>query len=64
MTYLKRVLVYDGFVACPVMPFDSYFLYTAWGFPGGLDSKELAWNENSLEKGMATLFSILAWKIP
>ena len=44
------------------------------GFSGGLDSKESACNEgnlgstpsqeDSLEKGMATHSSILAWKIP
>ena len=45
-----------------------------WGFPGGSDSKESACNagdlglipgqEDPLEKGMATHFSFLAWKIP
>ena len=44
-----------------------------WGFPGGSDGKEsalqemkvqsLGW-EDSLEKEMATHFSILAWRIP
>ena len=40
------------------------------GFPGGLDSKETACNagdpgqEDSLEKGMATHSSILAWRTP
>ena len=44
------------------------------GFPGGLDCKEFACNEGdlgltpelgrSLEKGMATHSSILAWRIP
>ena len=44
------------------------------GFPGGSDDKESACNaqdlglildwEDSLEKGMATPSSILAWKIP
>jgi len=40
------------------------------GFPGGSDSKEsicsvgdLGW-EDSLEEGMATLSSVLAWRIP
>ena len=45
-----------------------------WGFPSGSDDKESAWNagdqvwflgqKDSLEKGMATHCSILAWKIP
>ena len=45
-----------------------------WGFPGGSDGKESACNEgdqvgslgweDSLEKGMATHTSILAWRIP
>ena len=45
-----------------------------WGFPGGSDSKESACNagdlglipsqEDPLEKGMVTHFSILAWRIP
>ena len=43
------------------------------GFPGGSDGKESACNagdlglipgEDPLEQGMATLSSILAWKIP
>ena len=44
------------------------------GFPGGLDGKESACNagdtgsipdwEDTLEKGMATHSSILAWRIP
>ena len=45
------------------------------GFPGGSDSKESACNagdpgfdpqvgEDPLEKGMATHFSIFAWRIP
>ena len=44
------------------------------GFPGGSDGKELACNardlglipglEDTLEKGMDTYSSILAWKIP
>ena len=44
------------------------------GFPGGSDGKESACNardmssipgwEDTLEKGMATHFSILAWEIP
>ena len=40
------------------------------GFPGGSDCKESAYNagdlgwEDALEKGFATHFSILAWKIP
>ena len=44
------------------------------GFPGGSDGKESACNagawvrllgwENPLEEGMATHFSILAWRIP
>ena len=44
------------------------------GFPGGLDGKESACNagdlgsilgwEDPLEEGMATLSSILAWRIP
>ena len=38
-----------------------------WGFPGGSDSKESTCNaldqEESLEKGMATHSSILAWRI-
>ena len=44
------------------------------GFPGGSDSKESACNagdwvqslgwEDPLEKGMATHFSVLAWRIP
>ena len=38
------------------------------GFPGGSDGKEPACNGEtqvgSLEKGMATHYHILAWKIP
>ena len=44
------------------------------GLPGGSDGKESAYNagdpgsilgrEDPLEKGMATHFSILAWRIP
>ena len=43
------------------------------GFPGGSDIKESACNagdlgflgrDDSLEKGMSTLSSILAWRIP
>ena len=46
-----------------------------WGFPGGSEVKKalpamretwvrsLGW-EDHLEKGMATHYSILAWKIP
>ena len=47
---------------------------TKLGFPAGSTSKEPAWNaadlgsipgwEDSLEKGMATHSSILAWRIP
>ena len=46
----------------------------SWGFPGGSDIKESAWNaedpgltpgsEDPLEKGMATDFSILAQRVP
>ena len=45
-----------------------------WGFPGGSDGKESAWNtgdlgpipgpEDLLEKEMTTHSSILAWRIP
>ena len=45
-----------------------------WGFPGGSDSKESAYSagdqvqslgqEDTLEKGIATHSSILAWGIP
>ena len=45
-----------------------------WGFLGGSDSKESAWNagglgvipcgEDPLEKGMTTHASILTWRIP
>ena len=45
-----------------------------WGFPGGLDSEESAWNAGDpgsipgsgrpLAKGKATHSSILAWRIP
>ena len=45
-------------------------VYKALGFPSGSDSKEsachagdLGW-EDPLEKGMATHFSTLAWRIP
>ena len=44
-----------------------------WGFPGGSDSKESAYSagdqvqslgqEDTLEKGIATHSSILAWRI-
>ena len=34
------------------------------GFPGGSDGKESACNVGSLEKGIATHSSILAWRIP
>ena len=42
---------------------------TSYYFPGGADGKESAHNVgrprfNPLEKGMATLSSILAWKTP
>ena len=50
------------------------YLYFCWGFTGGSDGKESACNagdtgsilgqKDSLEKGMATNFSILAWEIP
>ena len=42
----------------------------SWGFPGGSVGKESACNvgdlgwEDSLEEGMATHSSILAWRIP
>ena len=46
----------------------------SWGFPGGSDGKESAWNAGdlnsipgsgrSLEKGMADHSSILIWRIP
>ena len=46
----------------------------SWSFPGGSDGEESACNggdlglisgwEDSLEKGMATHASILAWRIP
>ena len=44
----------------------------AMDFPGGSDGKEFACNagdaftgrEDSLEKGMTTRYSILAWRIP
>ena len=49
-------------------------LITLKGFPGGSDGKESAYilrdlvqslgGEDTLEKGMATHSSILAWKIP
>ena len=49
-------------------------MYSFVGFPGGSDGKEYACNvgdpgsspcpEDSLEKGMATQSSILAWRIP
>ena len=49
-------------------------LYLARGFPGGSYDKESACNagdmgsipgsERSLEKGMATRFSVLVWRIP
>ena len=49
-------------------------LRTAWGFPAVSDGKESAYNqetqvqslvwEDPLEKEMATLSSILAWRIP
>ena len=52
--------------------FDS--LLTIRGFPGGSDGKGSACSagdlglipglEDPLEKGMATCFSILAWRIP
>ena len=34
------------------------------GFPGGSDAKESACNVGYLEKGMATHYSILVWRIP
>ena len=50
------------------------FNYNLWGFLGGSDDKESAYNagdpgsipgwEDPLEKGMATRSSILAWRIP
>ena len=57
----------------------SFFLFNPWvsplgGFPGGSNSKESAHNVGdpgsipgsgrSLEKGMETHSSILAWRIP
>ena len=45
-------------------------LLPCWGFPGGSDGKESACSardlgqEDALEEEMATLSSILAWKIP
>ena len=51
-----------------------YSLSQVWGFPGGSDGKESACNagdpslipgqEDPLEKGMATRFSTLPWRIP
>ena len=51
----------------------SATLYVTWGFPGGFAVKNsamqetrvqsLGW-EDSSEEGMATHFSILAWRIP
>ena len=50
------------------------FLSTIFGLPGGSDGKASVYNardlvqslgwEDSLEKGMATHSSILAWRIP
>ena len=49
-------------------------VYLSWGFPGGSDVKTLPAiqetqiqsldGEDPLERGMATHFSILAWRIP
>ena len=45
-------------------------VYLPWGFPCGSAGKESACNagdlgwEDCLEKGKATHFSILAWRIP
>ena len=47
-------------------------LISCFGFPSGPNGKESAYNtrvpslggDDSLEKGMATHFSILAWRIP
>ena len=57
-----------------VFPYLKFlYLKTYWGFPGGSDSKEPAYNagdpgsiprEDPLEKGMAIHSSILAWRIP
>ena len=44
------------------------YLHITCGFPDGSDGKESACNVGDpglvLEKGMATHFSILAWRIP
>ena len=52
--------------------FQGVHLFTSMGLPGGSVGKESACNvgdlglywEDPLEEGMATLSSILAWRIP
>ena len=51
--------------------FTSLLHFTSWGFPGDSGDKESACNvvrflgrEDLLEKGIATLSSILAWRTP
>ena len=56
------------------LPVAWFIVFIIGGFPGGSDGKESACNqetrvlspgwEDSLEKGMATHSSNLAWKIP
>ena len=63
--------IYASLVTCPV---GIYILNNCKGFPDGSDVKESACNAGdpvsipglgrSLEKGMATHSSILAWRIP
>ena len=58
----------------PALQVDLYVCRHMFGLPWWLSSKEFAWNsehldsipgwEDPLEKGLATYFSILAWRIP
>ena len=53
---------------CAVQCIFVVYLHITCGFPDGSDGKESACNVGDpglvLEKGMATHFSILAWRIP
>ena len=59
---------------CNLFKKKTTFYMLLMGFPGGSDGKESACNaghlvqslgwEDPLEEGMATHFSVLAWRIP
>ena len=73
-SYSRFILVIFNFFFFVCSQCFIYYTTCWWGFPGGSMVKNLrvkqetqvqclGW-EDSLEKGMATHFSILAWEIP